>query len=234
MISADSLTCRVTPDSVEPNSLSCSVPPLEYLNLWTTVGSVATAIATIALVVAAIWAGRIAIQTLRQMKVDSIARTRPYLFASLAPSLSGAGRFDLLIENTGASAARHVRVKCPAFPSQPDDVALKLKRFLDAEHTIPPGARLRNYWRLTLREGHTWGDGTTDPAGMPEKATIVLNYLGDEGRKYEDHYVLDVVTLLFAPVAETGPNVRDDLSPGQKDLHKMLGVLATAIGELRR
>ena len=46
MMPTDALPRQVTPDSVEPTSLSCSLPPLEWPNLWTTIGSVATSIFT--------------------------------------------------------------------------------------------------------------------------------------------------------------------------------------------
>ncbi|MCC9068812.1 hypothetical protein [Arthrobacter cryoconiti] len=46
MMPIDTLTCQITPDSVEPTSLSCSIPPLEYLDLWTMFGAWATVGAT--------------------------------------------------------------------------------------------------------------------------------------------------------------------------------------------
>ncbi|WP_026535326.1 hypothetical protein [Arthrobacter sp. H14] len=202
--------------------------------LWTMIGTCLTAVATVGLVIGAFTAWHTARKTLDQMKSDSLAQTRPYIFASLVPSLSGPAKFDLVIENTGVSTARNVQFTCPEFPSKPDDVAEKLARFLNAKHTVPPKARLRNYWRLGLESGHEWSDGTTKPAGMPEQATLVIDYEDDAGREYQDIYALDVVGLLFAPVPAKGPNVKESLSDEQKDTHKMLGVLAAAIGELRR
>lgn len=39
MMPYDTLTCQVTPDSVEPTSLSCSMPPLDNLELWDAINS---------------------------------------------------------------------------------------------------------------------------------------------------------------------------------------------------
>lgn len=58
MMPSDTLTCDVTPNSVDPTSLSCSMPPLEWLELWTTIGGVATSVFTLVLAVFAIAAWR--------------------------------------------------------------------------------------------------------------------------------------------------------------------------------
>lgn len=49
MIATGTLTCQVTPDSVEPGTLSCGIPPLEWLDLWTILGAWATVFATLLL-----------------------------------------------------------------------------------------------------------------------------------------------------------------------------------------
>lgn len=234
-MTSERIICQTPlPDAIKVESVSCLIPEVHYMEGWGLAAAWLTAIATVGLVIGAVIAWRTAKQTLMQMRHDSIAQTRPYLYATLVPSLSGGARYDLLIENTGASTARNVKATCPEFPSAPDDIAEKIKRFLDAEHTIPPGVRLRNYWRLDLESGHTWSDGTMDPAGMPERTSVILNYEDQEGRKYDDTYDLDVVSLLFAPMPAKGPKVKDNLSPEQKDMHKMLGIIAAALGELRR
>lgn len=65
MMPTDTLTCRVTPDSVEPDSLACSMPPLEWLSLWATVGSIATAIFTLVLAIFAVAAWRSSVRNLQ-------------------------------------------------------------------------------------------------------------------------------------------------------------------------
>lgn len=229
------VVCEIsTPSALKVESVSCLIPEAHYFDGWMLAATWLTALATVGLVLGAVIAWRTAKETLKQMRHDSISRARPYLYATLAPSLNGGSKYDLLIENTGASTARKVRATCLEFPSAPDDIAEKIKRFLNAEHTMPPGVRLRNYWRLCLETGHTWSDGTTEPAGMPERTSLILDYEDDEGRKYQDTYHLDVVSLMFAPMPTKGSEVKASLSPEQKDTHKMLGIIAAALGELRR
>lgn len=67
MIATDTLTCQVTPDSVEPTSLSCSVPPLEWLDLWTALGAWATAGFTLVLAIFAIVAWRSSVKNIQAM-----------------------------------------------------------------------------------------------------------------------------------------------------------------------
>lgn len=71
MIRQDTLTCEVDPNAIEPRSLSCSVPPLEYLDLWTTVGSLATAIFTLLLGVFAYAAWRSSQRSIKELDRQS-------------------------------------------------------------------------------------------------------------------------------------------------------------------
>lgn len=64
----DTLTCQVTPDSVEPTSLSCSVPPLDNLDLWTMLGAWATVGATLLLALFAWLAWRASSSNLELMR----------------------------------------------------------------------------------------------------------------------------------------------------------------------
>ena len=43
-----------------------------------------------------------------QSRKDSIAQTRPYISATIVPGLQGMGIYDLLIKNSGKSAARNL------------------------------------------------------------------------------------------------------------------------------
>lgn len=232
----DTLTCYVTPDSVEPTSLSCSVPPLESLDLWSTLASIATAIATFALVIAAIWAGRIAVSTLRQMKADSIAQTRPYVTASILPGLTGKARYDLVIENSGKSSARNLKITCNPDPSDIDDdvYALALSNLFSMTHTLHPGTRLRNFWQLAYIKGTSRPGGSTAPRGMPEDGVINIEYQDSENRKYHDEFELSTRIYSMAPAPQSGGDPGSNLSDDQKDTHKMLGLIAYALGELRR
>lgn len=70
MISTDTLTCQVTPDSVEPTSLSCSMLPLEWLDLWTMLGAWATVGATLLLALFAWLAWRASSKNLELMRAQ--------------------------------------------------------------------------------------------------------------------------------------------------------------------
>lgn len=236
MLTTDTLICEVTPGSVEPTSLSCSVPPLEHLELWTTLGSLATAAFTLALVIAAVWAGRIAVNTLRQMKADSIAQTRPYVTASILPGMTGKARYDLAIENSGKSTARNMKITCTPDPSEivDDQYALALSNLFSMTHTLHPGMRLRNFWQLAFVKGTSRPDGSTMPRGMPTDGVITIEYQDSENRVYRDEFELSTRIYGMAPAPQSGGAPGSKLSDDQKDTHKMLGLIAYALGENRR
>lgn len=234
----DTLTCQVTPNSVEPTSLSCSMPPLEHLELWdfflSNAGTWVTALATIALVIAAIGAGRIALETLKQQQKDSYAAWRPYLTAQVVPSLAGSPNFDLVIENIGASPAVEIEISSPDFPEKLDKVSESIRDLFKVVTFIGPGSRLRNYWRLEVRKGSKWSDGTKEPTGMPQVATLTIRYKDLEGKTFEDQFLVDTKIYKLAPLPDDGLNPKETLSDAEKDLHQMLGTIAVAIGEHRR
>lgn len=202
--------------------------------MWTTIGSVATALATLALVIAAVWAGRIAVNTLRQMKSDSIAQTRPYVTAAIMPSIAGIGKYDLVIENTGNSTARNLKIGCHPLDESHDQFTAALSDLFAMSHTLHPSRGHRVFWRLELREGHTWGDGSNEPAGMPQDAELTLEYEDSNRQRYFDSFELTTQIFRMAPGPAAGPNIKPSISNEQKDMHEMLAVIASAIGELRR
>lgn len=235
MVISEQFECRIPEESaIKQDVIYCTgTAPDNYLVMGD-VATWVTAIATVLLVVGAFWAGTVAVNTLKQMKKDSLDRSRPYIFASLVPSLAGGHKYDLLIENSGESAARRVKFRFLDAPNEPDDIAEMLLALEGIEHTMPPKTRIRRYWRLELAKGHTWSTGGDDPAGMPTKGNIEISYSDNEGRRFKDHYSLDIASIGGSPMPEEGPNVKDELSNEQKDQHKMLAVIARSIGELRR
>lgn len=238
MMPTDTLTCQVTPDSVEPTSLSCSMPPLEHLELWDVIlsnaGTWVTALATIALVIAAIWAGRIAVDTLRQMKADSAAQTRPYLYVHLVPSIGGVAAWDLVIKNSGRSSARAVTLGTNNWPDRQDRMLDALKVMFKTEQTLPPGVSIRCLWRAETPEGTT--DSSGKPiVGMPKTCSVDVHYRGDDdGVWYSDTFNFSSETIGMTPAPAAGPNPSPSLSPGEKSMHKMLSRIAQSIGELSR
>ncbi|WP_434619692.1 hypothetical protein [Arthrobacter sp. A5] len=228
------ITCQLSDNGVKSGILYCNEPEAYRLAEWTAAGSTLTAIATIALVVAAIWAGRTALNTLKQQQKDSYAAWRPYLTVQVLPSLAGAPNFDLVIENVGGSPALGIEISSTDFPNKMDKVSESIRDLFKVVTFLGRGARTRNYWRLEVAKGSTWSDNTTDPVGMPQSASLTVRYHDLEGKKFEDEFVVDTNIYKLAPLPADGPNPIDSLSDAEKDLHQMLAVIAVAIGEHRR
>lgn len=73
MLPFDTLTCELVPNAIKNDSLSCSMPPLEHLQLWATIGNLATAAVTVVLAFFAYRAWRVSRKTLERMEADSEA-----------------------------------------------------------------------------------------------------------------------------------------------------------------
>lgn len=227
----DVLTCELVPDAVKNNELSCSVPPLEHPQLWSTIGDVATALLTLLLVALAAWAGWTAVKTLDQTRQNSIDQTRPYVFAQVVPSIAGSSIYDLIIQNTGQSTARNLTISCPQFPAEPDLLAAAIGKLFDIQHVLPPQGRIRTYWHFS-GEDRTWSDGEGD-MGLPPVAEVDVAYDGPDGH-YEDTFALNIGVYAMMPIGARGHEVPSDLPKPDKNLHKMLAVIAGNISNLGR
>lgn len=227
----DTLTCELVPNAIKNDSLSCSIPPLEYLQLWSTVGNVVTALLTAILVALAAWAGWTAVKTLKQTRANSIDQTRPYVSAQVVPSLGGTSVYDLIVQNTGQSTAQNLTVTCPQFPEDPDRIAAAIGKLFKITHVLPPGTRFRTFWHFD-DVGRNWDDGE-GALGMPPICEVVVSYDGPDGH-YTDTFPVNIEIYAMAPVPASGHNVPSDLSKGEKDLHKMLAAIAQNIRELGR
>ena len=73
MLPTDTLTCEILPNAVEGDSLSCSMPPLEHLDLWATNASVVSAAFTALLALFAYMAWRKQKETLDKMEKQIVA-----------------------------------------------------------------------------------------------------------------------------------------------------------------
>lgn len=206
--------------------------------------SFATAVFTSGLLVAAVWAGFTAVSAMRaskaasdaaaeaneQMKLDSIAQTRPYVYAEIVPSLAGSGHFDLRITNVGKTAARNLHIQFDNWSDQIDDVAEKVKLLFETERTLPPGCSIRTYWSLHGQ----FTDGTTD-VGMPDEGVIELFYQSDDpsAPQYRDKYEVLVFRSGLFPVSEDGPDP-DGLSSKERKFYLLGQAIARSIGNLSR
>lgn len=163
-------------------------------------------------------------------------QSRPYVFAQLKPGLAGLGMWDLVVSNSGQSNARDLVIEADVWPEEDDEVTRPLRRFFGARQTLPPGQSIRTYWRMTVTEGAKWGDGSSDPVGMLKRVQLRLTYTSDDPARptYEDTFLIDEDSIGLTPAPTAGPEPKQDLSDNQKDLHKMLGVIARALGEGNR
>lgn len=82
----------------------------QIMLLLTMIGTMLTAVATVGLVIGAVMAWRVARENLEHLRADSRARTRPYVYARLVPSLGGSNAWDLIIENSDRSSATELTV----------------------------------------------------------------------------------------------------------------------------
>ena len=194
----------------------------------TAISSAVTAIATVGLVFGAFWAGKIAVQTLRQMKKDSADQTRPYVYAKLEPSMGGRA-WDLVIRNVGQSSAKSLRIQASRWPTHEDDATRDLKRMFRTPRTLPPGTSIRTYWNLDpagLEDGQT--------SGVTEPVTVRLTYTGlDEAAPpFADSFELDHTAVGMTPTGWAGTN--PSRTPGLYRFDLRLGELIRAVSELRR
>lgn len=121
-------------------------------------------------------------QELQQSRVDSIKRTRPYVWAELLPALSDPSDCDLVIWNSGATPARGVRVDLDFGEVGEEGAKLvdAMREPLARGRDLMPGSRWRIYWNHR-RHG-----------GAPTDTTLCVRYRGDvEGdREYVEEVVI--------------------------------------------
>ncbi|MDE0775855.1 MAG: hypothetical protein OSB43_06265 [Nocardioides sp.] len=220
----------------------------EQLTAW---GTVATAAFTLALVVMAFFAWRTAHSTLNaardasrasamaadaarvaneQAARDSIASTRPYVFAEVIPGLAGITAWDLRVTNAGQSVARRLTLDYSDWPLEIDDVGESIKRLFETPRTLPPSSSIRVIWRI---EGN-FDDGTS-VAGLGRSGTINVTYSSDDPTQpnYQDTFDVMVDNSGLWPVPEQGANA-DGLQGDAKRFYRLGQVLVRRVGELSR
>lgn len=197
------------------------MPPLESLDLWTTIGSLFTAAFTLALVITAVWAGRIAVGTLRQMKTDSIAQTRPYVYAHVVPSLGGTRAWDLILKNTGQSSAYQLEITVDAWP-ETDILTKSLEKLFNTPQTLPPDCAIRTFWFLGPSENRA-----ASPVGFDQPTRLCVTYRGNpnDGPTYTDSFQLDVTALGMTPMGGAGIDLPLDATPHEKKMSEIVGAI---------
>lgn len=165
-----------------------------------------------------------------QTRLDSKARTRPYVWVEVVPGLAGTETYDLRIRNTGESAARLVRLEFDSWPDPADDVASAVRALFETPRTLPPGCSIRTMWRL---EGD-FADGTTE-AGLPKSGSIGVSYRGDDPTEpeYLDTFDVMIDRAGLWPVGDSGPTP-DGLSGDARKFYLLGQALVQRVSELGR
>ncbi|VXA92829.1 hypothetical protein [Citricoccus sp. K5] len=171
-----------------------------------------TAGATLLLVGGAILTFVAAWRTLRQMKRDSHAQTRPYVHARLEPSVAGAS-WDLVIANTGKSTARELKLDLKKWPNVEGDMLVDHVREMFKEYlTLPPETHIRVMWNLNpgrKRNGHG-AEGFVDPTSIQLAYTDDRNAKKKKFKEYTDEYLLDADVLGMTPLGWSGRTVSSE------------------------
>lgn len=127
--------------------------------LPTWIGALATAAAVVVAIVAILLTYRQVRLTAVQIRHDSAQaaqdsedRTRPYVTMNIVSSIASHGALDLILANTGATAATNVRFELIGanFGLSDDDTHAGpgLREFFATPFELAPGARMRLHWHL--------------------------------------------------------------------------------------
>lgn len=225
MTLAEQFECEIpTPDALKEGVLYCSTNATNWTDIWTTVATVITALATVGLVVGAFFAWQTAKKTLDQMKADSAAQSRPYVHAQIVPSIGGAGAWDLIIRNTGNSAARNLRATASVWPKIDCKVTADLRTVFERGRILPPASTIRQYWYVGKRKP---GQNT----GFDIGTELTLTYADSEGKQtFTDTFHLDINEFKMTPMGGGGVEPTAGLDTSQKKLSEIV----TALNNMRR
>lgn len=172
--------------------------------------------------------------TVEQMREDSQAQredsaraSRPYLHTQIVPGLAGENCWDLVIENTGRSAAYEMTMTIDTATGNDDQVTEAAQCLASSELSIPPRARIRSFWYIEK-------DKTQPAQGYPE-ATVTLTYLDATETRFTDPPVtLKPEKLGLTPVPSEGPTAVSGSDKQARNITHALRAIARHLGELHR
>jgi hypothetical protein len=199
------------------------IPPDATL-LPTWIGAVATAAAAfvaIGAILLTLRQVRLTAEQLRRASVqaaqDSEDRTRPYVTMNIVPSIASHGALDLVLTNTGVTAATHVRFE------------------------LAPDARMRLFWHLP--ESSTERSDQPGAMGAPVTGEVRATYSRDvDGQPGTQEYVTThrydfTLWPRITPEAWTGRTNQgksDDPATHLKNINFGLRAIAHHLGETTR
>ncbi|MGY5764299.1 hypothetical protein ACXET9_03730 [Brachybacterium sp. DNPG3] len=196
-----------------------------------------TAFLTFGLLIAAGHAYYAARDTLAQMREDSAARrddsartTRPYVHARMVPSIAGLDTWDLVIQNTGKTAAHNLQLEIAPLNNASitvDSVTGPVLQFATASLSVHPGERIRSFWVL--------GAASSAPTGFPP-SRVAVTYEDSEGNLYTERPVLfDPASIGQTPAPYTGAIRNGGSQAAQlRNIENALRAVAHNLGETNR
>ena len=214
-------------------------------------------VTSVGLLVAAVWAGTVGVETMKasrnasraaieaneQASIDSHNATRPYVDARVVEGLAGTTEFDLVIRNVGKSAARDLTIECATPVARDDDVTKAVLELFSTQRTVFPDTSIRAMWQLgeTSNDPRTVstdarGERVTGKMGMPDSAALSIKYRSSDGmRTYTETTTVRCDRSGLWPVPEQGhemPPVGEQ--PGSRHILSVLRSIARHLGDANR
>lgn len=171
-----------------------------------------------------------------QAERDSRDRTRPYVHAQVVPSISGLGCADLVIANSGQSAARDLHLSFDGWPDHEDELVSSLREMFDTPRTLPPGRSLRVAWVWrAVGELAKFNDGKR-LVGMSEDGTITVKYGSDDpsAATYVDSFDARVQRSGLWPAGEEGLEPPTSMKGHELAFYRLGQRLVRRLSELTR
>lgn len=156
----------------------------------------------------------------------------------MVPSLTRRPCWDLVIRNTGRTAARDIHIDADPWPALGDRYGDLLREHLTRPFDMAPGTSVRFTWRVAHE--HDQPDNPDQPAGMPAEVTLTLRYHGDDPamEPFTDTRFLDAPTRAgIIPAPGDGATSRDTSAAPEvtlKNIENALRNLNSHVAELRR
>lgn len=180
---------------------------------------------------------RAAEESNHQAKTDSKNANRPYVGASIEPSIRGDTVFDLVVRNYGRSVAKNVTIELKEDPKPKDAIVRSLLEMFETPRSLMPAQSLRAMWRAVpaigtkfVADGPDATNGThrDKELGMPESAYLTVKYQDAEGEKYTESIEVMSDRSGQWPVPGVGADSPRVLTP--KHFYELGQVIAKHIG----
>jgi hypothetical protein len=174
----------------------------------------------------------VAIVSLWGVRRDSAAQTRPYVQLKLDLGIGGPHSADLIVLNTGKSAAADLVIEGvvpEAGFEEATSTRAAVQEMFETSRTLPPGASLRCFWVVN---GPSY-----KPKPGKEVTKLTACYRGSRcwwrlwtRRKYRDEFDIDTRILTSSPGAWDGGKVRGN---NYATIAKTIGALTQAVNMTR-